>query len=93
MLACGRALVGNPDLIILDEPSEGLAPLMIRELAGAIREMKAHGHSVLLVEQNLPFALGLADYVYVMNRGVVVHESRPEEVMQNAEMAKQYLGV
>jgi len=93
MLACGRALVGNPTLLMLDEPSEGLAPLLVREVEGVIRKIKAEGLSILLVEQNFSFALRLADYVYVMNRGVVVHESSPEELQQNSEVKSKYLGV
>jgi branched-chain amino acid transport system ATP-binding protein len=93
MLACGRALVGNPDLLMLDEPSEGLAPLMVRELGRIIREIKDQGLSMLLVEQNPSFALGLADYVYVMNRGQVVYQSDPASVRGNTEIATKYLGV
>lgn len=93
MLACGRALVGNPDLLMLDEPSEGLAPLMVRELGRIIREIKDQGLSMLLVEQNPSFALGLADYVYVMNRGQVVYRSDPAGVRGNTEIATKYLGV
>jgi len=93
MLACGRALVGNPALLMLDEPSEGLAPLLVREVEGVIKKIKAEGLSILLVEQNFSFALRLADYVYVMNRGVVVHESSPEELQQNSEVKSKYLGV
>jgi branched-chain amino acid transport system ATP-binding protein len=93
MLACGRALVGNPALLMLDEPSEGLAPLLVRELEGVVKKIKAQGLSILLVEQNFSFALRLADYVYVMNRGAVVHESRPEELRQNSEVKSKYLGV
>jgi branched-chain amino acid transport system ATP-binding protein len=93
MLACGRALVGNPALLMLDEPSEGLAPLLVRELEGVVKKIKAQGLSILLVEQNFSFALRLADYVYVMNRGVVVHESSPEELKNNSEIKSKYLGV
>ena len=93
MLACGRALVGNPALLMLDEPSEGLAPLLVREVEGVIKKIKAEGLSILLVEQNFSFALRLADYVYVMNRGVVVYESSPEKLKQNSEIKSKYLGV
>ena len=93
MLACGRALVGNPALLMLDEPSEGLAPLLVRELEGVVKKIKAQGLSILLVEQNFSFALRLVDYVYVMNRGVVVHESSPEELKNNSEIKSKYLGV
>jgi branched-chain amino acid transport system ATP-binding protein len=93
MLACGRALVGNPSLLMLDEPSEGLAPLLVREVEGVIKKIKAEGLSILLVEQNFSFALGLADYVYVMNRGAVVHESPPEILKKNNEIKSKYLGL
>ena len=93
MLACSRALVGNPDLLLLDEPSEGLAPVLIRELERAIQEIKDQELSMLLVEQNHSFALKLADYVYIMSRGGIVYESKPEELKGNAEIKSLYLGV
>ena len=94
MLACGRALVGNPDLLMMDEPSEGLAPVLILELERAIKEkIKAQELSMLLVEQNTSFALKLADYVYIMNRGVIVYESEPEKLKENPEIRSRYLGV
>ena len=93
MLACGRALVGNPDLMMMDEPSEGLAPLLIRELERIIHEMKAQELSLLLVEQDSSFALKLADYVYVMSRGVVVYESEPKKLAENPGIRSRYLGV
>ena len=75
MLASARALIGNPDFLLMDEPSEGLAPLLVRELGRIIQQLKAEGLSMLLVEQNLPFALQLADYVYVMSKGRMVYEA------------------
>lgn len=94
MLACGRALVGNPDLLMMDEPSEGLAPVLILELERAIKErIRAQELSMLLVEQNTSFALKLADYVYIMNRGVIVYESEPEKLKENPEIRSRYLGV
>lgn len=93
MLACGRALVGNPDLLMMDEPSEGLAPLLIRELERVINEIKGQELSMLLVEQNTSFALKLADYVYVMSRGAIVHESEPEKLKENAEIKSRYIGI
>lgn len=93
MLACSRALVGNPDLLLMDEPSEGLAPLLIRELKRVIKEIKAQELSMLLVEQNTSFALKLADYVYIMSRGVIVYESEPEKLKENPEIRSRYLGV
>ena len=77
MLASARALIGNPEFLLMDEPSEGLAPLLVRELGRLIQQLKAEGLSMLLVEQNLSFALQLADYVYIMSKVRVVYESPP----------------
>jgi len=93
MLACGRALVGNPDILLMDEPSEGLAPLLVRELGRILGRLKAGGASILLVEQNLAFALRIADHVYLMSKGKIVHESRPDELVHNEEVKARYLGV
>jgi branched-chain amino acid transport system ATP-binding protein len=93
MLACGRALVGNPDILLLDEPSEGLAPLLVRELGRILSQLKAAGASILIVEQNLAFALRIADHVYLMSKGKIVHESRPDELLRNEEVKARYLGV
>jgi len=93
MLACGRALVGNPDILLMDEPSEGLAPLLVRELGRILGRLKAGGASILIVEQNLAFALRVADYVYLMSKGKIVHESRPDELLRNDEVKARYLGV
>jgi branched-chain amino acid transport system ATP-binding protein len=93
MLASARALIGNPDFLLLDEPSEGLAPLLVRELGRVIQQLKAEGLSMLLVEQNLPLALQLADYVYVMSKGRIVYASAPHVLAQNEEVKAQYLGI
>jgi branched-chain amino acid transport system ATP-binding protein len=93
MLACGRALVGNPEILLMDEPSEGLAPLLVRELGRILQQLKAGGASILLVEQNLAFALRIADYVYLMSKGKIVYESRPEDLLKNEEVKARYLGV
>lgn len=93
MLACGRALVGNPELLLMDEPTEGLAPLMVAELGRVIEQLKEEGLSIFLVEQNLPFALELADHVYVMSKGRIVYDGSPEELSNNAEVKARYLGV
>jgi len=93
MLACGRALVGNPDLLLMDEPSEGLAPLLVREVGRIITEVKGQELSMLLVEQDSSFALKLADYVYIMSRGTIVYESESEKLRQNPEIRSRYLGV
>jgi branched-chain amino acid transport system ATP-binding protein len=93
MLAIGRALMANPDLLLMDEPSEGLAPLIVKEIARIIRRLKESGFQILLVEQNLPMALGVADHVYVISKGVVVHQCRPSELRENEEVKVKYLGV
>jgi branched-chain amino acid transport system ATP-binding protein len=93
MLASARALIGNPEFLLLDEPSEGLAPLLVRELGRVIQQLRAEGLSMLLVEQNLPLALQLADYVYVMSKGRIVYESPPHVLAQNEDVKARYLGV
>lgn len=93
MIACGRALVGNPELLLLDEPSEGLAPLLIKEVTQVLLQLKASGLSVLLVEPNLNVVKKVSDYVYVMSKGTIVHESTPEQLLQNTEVKSQYLGM
>ena len=93
MLASARALVGNPDFLLMDEPTEGLAPLLVQELGRTIQRLKDEGLSILLVEQNLPFALRLADHVYVMTKGRIVYESSPRELWENEEIKRSYLGV
>jgi branched-chain amino acid transport system ATP-binding protein len=79
MLSIGRALMTNPDLLLLDEPSEGLSPLMVREVIKIIKRLKEDGLSMLLVEQNLAMASDLADHVYILNKGTVVFDSSAEE--------------
>ncbi len=92
MLSIGRALMTNPDLLLLDEPSEGLAPLVIQEISRVIEQLKG-SISVLLAEQNLPMALKLADYVYVISKGTVVYEATPQELQSNEEVKSKHLGV
>ena len=93
MLAIGRALMTNPDLLLMDEPSEGLAPIVVQEIGGIIRQLKGTGLSILLVEQNFNMALNLADYTYVMNKGEIVYESTPQELNNNDEIKTKFLGV
>lgn len=93
MLAISRALMSKPSLLLMDEPSEGLAPLIVQEIIRFISELKTKGFSILLVEQNLPMALELADYVYVMDRGLIVYDSTPKELDANAYIKDTYLGV
>jgi len=93
MLAAGRALVTNPELMLLDEPSEGLSPLMVRELGRVIEALKAAGTSVLLIEQQLRFAMRYADRVYLMSKGRIVHECKPADLAADAQIRSKYLGV
>ncbi|MFC1995587.1 ABC transporter ATP-binding protein [Chloroflexota bacterium] len=93
MLAIGRALMGNPDLVLMDEPSEGLAPLIVRELGGIIRKIHQSGLSILLVEQHLNLALSVADYTYIINKGMIVYSDTPKQLDCNEEVKSVYLGV
>jgi branched-chain amino acid transport system ATP-binding protein len=93
MLAIGRGLMTNPDCLIMDEPSEGLAPIIIQGLWEAIGRLKQEGLSILLVEQNAALALRLVDYVHVMSKGRVVYSARPDELAANDEIKSSYLGI
>ena len=93
MLATGRALVANPDLMLMDEPTEGLAPLMVRELGRLVGALKEAGTSVLLVEQQLAFVLKFADRVYILSKGQVVHQCTAAELAQDHETKARHLGV
>src|SRR5437588_9410912 len=93
MLAIGRALMTNPDCLIMDEPSEGLAPIVIQGVWEAIGRLKREGLSILLVEQNASLALKLVDYVHVMSKGQVVYSARPEELAANDQIKSSYLGI
>ena len=93
MLATARGIRGEPELMLMDEPSEGLAPLMVRELGRITRQLKAEGFSFLLVEQNFAFALKVVDYICVMSKGTIVYQSTPEELQHNEEIKSQYIGV
>lgn len=93
MLAIARALMINPELLLMDEPSEGLAPLLVQLLRDQILALKKVGLSILLVEQNLGLALAVADEVYVMDRGQIVYHGGPQELEANHEVKHKYLGV
>jgi branched-chain amino acid transport system ATP-binding protein len=93
MLAIGRGLMTNPDCLIMDEPSEGLAPIIIQGVWEAVAKLKEEGLSILLVEQNASLALKLVDYVHVMSKGQVVYSARPEELAANDEIKSAYLGI
>ena len=93
MLAVARALMTNPQLLLMDEPTEGLAPLLVRAVGDIISHLKEEGLSILLVEQNLPFALKMADHVHVMSKGQIVHSSSPQELTEREDIKSRYLGV
>ena len=93
MLAIGRGLMTNPDCLIMDEPSEGLAPIIIQGVWEAIGKLKQEGLSILLVEQNASLALKLVDYVHVMSKGQVVYSARPDELWANERVKSSYLGI
>jgi branched-chain amino acid transport system ATP-binding protein len=93
MLAIARALMSNPRLLLMDEPSEGLAPIVIQQLGDRLLELKGSGLSIFLVEQNLGLALRLADRVYVLDRGEIVYEGTPAALAADAEIKQRYLGV
>jgi branched-chain amino acid transport system ATP-binding protein len=93
MLAIARALMLNPDVILLDEPSEGLAPLIVEEIVGVLRTLKAEGLAVLLIEQNLRVALDLADRHYVMSKGTVCYTGTTIELEHNERVLREYLSV
>ena len=93
MLAIARALMTNPELLVMDEPTEGLAPLLVREVGRVIQSLKAQGLSILLVEQNLPLALRVVDHVHVLSRGRIVHSSSPDELWRNEDVKTRYLGL
>jgi len=93
MLAIARALVRNPKLILLDEPFEGLAPLIVRELVRVCQELAAAGQTIVLVEQNIAATLALAQRVYILNNGHLVHEAPAQEVKARPEILHRHLGI
>ncbi len=93
MLAVARALVAKPLLLVMDEPTEGLAPVVVAEVASVIRRLKEEGTSILLAEQNAAFAVKVADQVHVMAKGKVVHSTDPVTLWNNEEIKTHLLGV
>jgi branched-chain amino acid transport system ATP-binding protein len=93
MLAIGRALMGNPRVLLLDEPSEGLAPLIVAEVGRTIARLKSEGQSIVLVEQNIKLAFSLADDVVILNTGRVAFSGPVGEVQANESLITQHLGV
>ncbi len=93
MLAMGRALVSGPRILLLDEPSEGLAPVIVQQISEVIAQLAKQRIAVLLVEQNFNMALKLATRIFVMSRGRIVHESSPEDLAHNQEIKARFLGM
>ncbi|MFL6694615.1 MAG: ABC transporter ATP-binding protein [Ramlibacter sp.] len=93
MLAIGRALIRDPKIVLLDEPFEGLAPVIVRDLMEACRTLAAGGQTIVLVEQNLAATLALAQRVYIINNGHIVHEGPAAEIRSQPEVLQRHLGV
>jgi branched-chain amino acid transport system ATP-binding protein len=93
MLACARALLANPTLLLMDEPSEGLAPQKVHELGVMMEELKRSGLAVLLVEQKLSFAMKYADHAYVLAKGQIAYDGSPSALMNDRALLEQLLGV
>jgi len=93
MLACARALLTNPALLLMDEPSEGLAPQKLQELGHLVERLSASGLAILLVEQNMRFALRYCDHVYVMHRGGIGFEGAPQALLEDRDAQERLLAV
>jgi branched-chain amino acid transport system ATP-binding protein len=93
MLTIGRSLMGNPSLLLLDEPSEGLAPIMVQKIGELVDDLRKLGTTIVLAEQNLHFCLGLADRAVVIDKGADVFEGSIRELEANAEVKQRYLSV
>ena len=93
MLTVGRTLMGSPECVLLDEPTAGLAPIVAQLLGDQIRKLKDERYTLLMAEQNALFAMDISDRVYVIDKGAIVYEGRVDELKQNREMMREYLGV
>jgi branched-chain amino acid transport system ATP-binding protein len=93
MLAIARALIRNPKIVLLDEPFEGLAPVIVRDLLAACRQLAASGQTIVLVEQNVAAVLALAHRIYIINNGHIAHEGPAQELRSKPEVLRRYLGV
>lgn len=93
MLAIGRSLMTNPSFLLMDEPTEGLSPIFVQTVGEVIRKLQQKDIAILLVEQNLRFALKYSDHILILNQGIIVHSSSPKDLDQNHEIKSRYLGV
>ncbi|HEU0148331.1 MAG TPA: ABC transporter ATP-binding protein [Bradyrhizobium sp.] len=93
MLAIARAMMSRPDLIMLDEPSEGIMPVLVDEMFALFSNMKANGTTILLVEQNVELALGIADRAYVLDQGEIVHHAKAEDLLADEAIKERYCSV
>ncbi len=93
MLTIARTLMGNPALVLLDEPTEGLAPIMVMEVMKIVKELKEKGETILLVEQNSTLALSVSQRAYILENGHMVFSGLAEELIQNIDLRQKYLGV
>lgn len=93
MATIARALLTNPDFLLMDEPSEGLAPLLVHEVGNILSTLKKEGLSMFLVEQNVPLALRVADYAYILSDGQIVHHCSSEDLAKNEDLQAEYIGV
>jgi len=93
MLSIARALASSPDLVLLDEPSEGLSPMIVKAIRAGILEARAQGLSILLVEQNLSLALALAEVFFVLSRGLIVDQASRAQILSDPSLVTKHLGV
>ena len=93
MLAISRCLVTKPKLLILDEPTEGISPLLVKQIRSELRNINKQGVTILLVEQNIQTALKLCEKIYIMEKGKIVHQSTSAMLKDNHEILKRYLGI
>lgn len=93
MLAIARAMIARPDLVMLDEPSEGIMPVLVDEMFELFRRMKGEGTTILLVEQNVELALAIADRAYVLDQGSIVHEATAQALLADDEIKERYCSV
>ena len=93
MLAIGRALMGNPTMLLLDEPSEGLAPIVVSAIGALLRELRDQGATVLIAEQNMHFCLGIASHAVVIDKGTIVYRDNVAGLRANAEVRSRYLAM